>query len=992
MTTTSSRTSARAMAWAAVSLLALAWPASATAAARLTLDFNPDWRFTKSDPEGASAPAFDDRAWTRVSAPHTYNDVDTFDDFSTPGHEGEMKQWAGRTWYRKSFRLPGAFRGRKVFLEIEAARQVAEVYLNGTLLGVSKTGFIPFGFDLTSHLRFDGPNVLAVMCDNRFPAATDAPTVLASELPWNSPHWHPAHGGLYRNVKLHVTDRLHISLPLYSFLQTAGPYAYATDVSERAATVTVEVPVQNERATAEDVELQTTVLDADGRTALTLTAAGRVEAGASLTLTAAGALAAPRLWEPDYPHVYRVVNTLRTRGAVVDAAEVPLGVRTVHWDAATGFSINGRRLKLRGWGQKPTDEWPGLGAAQPDWMHDFTVALMRDAGANFVRWGHCAAGPASIAAADRRGLVTLQPGVDSEGDAVGETWKVRSAAFRDTIIYYRNHPSILIWEGGNQKTSMEHTRELRGFMDRYDPHGGRAYTHRRADPATAKALMDLVLGTEGGREVADLPVVEGEYDREESPRRVWDELSPPRFGYPEAKGQQYQLTSEEYAVHQVAQFVRKLGAWDHAGGANWIFSDTTSGGRLSCEVTRAGGEVDAARLPKEAYYACRAMWRADPQVHIIGHWTYPAGTRKTMHVVSNAEAVELLVNGRSLGRGRVSDRFHFQFPDVAWEPGEVKAVAYAGEKAIATQSKHTVGPPAALRLLPIVGPGGLRADGADIALFDVEAVDARGERCPTFEGRVDFEASGPGVWRGGYNSGKARSTNNTYLDLEAGINRVAVRATRTAGTITVRAHAAGLTPGSASVRSVPVAVRNGFATLPPAPAAVDLPAERAPLAAVDGILVQPGARRVQADTGRYATAFSYSGPGSGVRVDRDARNGERIYTDLDAAFAGLPPELAGADNVQTAQGDRLYKAVDLIEIAVKAGTTVWVAHDDALPRPTWLGGAFEPTDLSLTVNGRPMKLFRHLASKEESLTLGSNYEGEDAPAGNMYVVFVSPPR
>src|SRR4029434_1727610 len=144
------------------------------------------------------------------------------------------------------------------------------------------------------------------------------------------------------------------------------------------------------------------------------------------------------------------------------------------------------------------------------------------------------------------------------------------------------------------------------------------------------------------------PVVEGEYDREESPRRVWDEYSPPHFGYPEAKGQQYQIASEEYAAKQVAQFVRKLGAWDHAGGANWIFSDSTSCGRLTCEVARVGGEVDCVRLPKELSQPCRAMWSPSPQVHIVGHWTYPAGTRKTLYVVSNCDAVELLVNGKSL--------------------------------------------------------------------------------------------------------------------------------------------------------------------------------------------------------------------------------------------------------------------------------------------------------------------------------------------------------
>ncbi|HWY78590.1 MAG TPA: beta galactosidase jelly roll domain-containing protein, partial [Verrucomicrobiae bacterium] len=133
-----------------------------------TLNFNADWKFIKADPTNASAVDFDDFAWSTVSAPHTYNDIDTFNDWSLSNHRGEQNQWSGRTWYRKHFLVPRAWDGKKVYIEFEGVRQVVEVYLNGRLLGTSKTGFIPFGFDLTPGLRFGEQNVLAVMCDNRF--------------------------------------------------------------------------------------------------------------------------------------------------------------------------------------------------------------------------------------------------------------------------------------------------------------------------------------------------------------------------------------------------------------------------------------------------------------------------------------------------------------------------------------------------------------------------------------------------------------------------------------------------------------------------------------------------------------------------------------------------------------------------------------------------------------------------------------------------------
>jgi beta-galactosidase len=950
---------------------------------RLKLNFNPDWRFLKADPAGAASRDFNDSTWATVSAPHTFNDADTFKDWSVPGHVGETNQWSGRTWYRKSFTLPEAFKGKRVYIEFEAVRQVAEVYLNGQALGTNRTGFIPFGFDLTPYLRFGGAtNVLAVMADNRFTLETELARIAATELPWNSPHWHPAHGGIYRNVFLHVTDPLHISLPLYSTLKTTGPYIFSTDVSETSAGIHCEIPVQNGRNLPVDVTARVEILDRDGKTVLVLTDVKAVAGDAQEMFKLAGTLAAPQLWDPAYPYLYKAVCKLNSGGQTLDACDVPFGVRFVRFDAKTGFYINGHHLKLHGWGQRPTSEWPGLGAAQPDWMHYYTLALMKEAGGNFVRWGHCAGAPADITSADQLGLLVLQPGVDGEGDAKGEAWTLRAAAFRGMLVYYRNHPAIIIWEGGNQKVSREHARELRGYMDAYDPHGGRAYAHRRSDEITGE-FMDVDIGTEGGRQVPRLPVVEGEYNREESPRRVWDNFSPPNFGYPEAKGQTYQLTSEQFAVDEVEQFVSKLGNPNHCGGAKWIFSDTTSGGRVACEVTRASGEVDAARLPKEAYFVCRTMFRDDPQVHIIGHWTYPAGTKKTVYVASNGEEVELWLNGRSLGRSQASNRYLFTFPEVSWAPGDLKAVAYRKGKPISTETRHSVGAAVALRLTPILGPRGFSADGSDVALVDVEAVDDHGERCPTLQQRVDFDMAGPGVWRGGYNSGRTNSINNPFLELECGINRVAVRATRVPGTINVSARCGSLKPASVTLTSQAVVVDNGASVrlpaLPPPPSLGRPSAEESPrLAEAMG----------EAQRGRFLKVFSYSGPAGAVTVKQNAEKGEKIYADRDFVFAELPEPLKGSDWIQTANADKLYSAVDLMDLAVHTESVIYIAHDERLPRPDWLQQQFKPLDVRFAVNGQPMKVFERRVSGGESLTLGSNTDGLRLKSCNMYIVFV----
>jgi beta-galactosidase len=250
------------------------------------------------------------------------------------------------------------------------------------------------------------------------------------------------------------------------------------------------------------------------------------------------------------------------------------------------------------------------------------------------------------------------------------------------------------------------------------------------------------------------------------------------------------------------------------------------------------GKVNGVRLPKELFYVSRVMQNEQPDLHIIGHWNYPADTKKTIYVAaSHCDQVELLLNGKSLGvqtkpfpfvdtyGGRTmgsaelasgeNTGYVYAFPDVKFEPGAIKAVATKGGKVVAQQEIQTAGEPKAIKLTLHTGPNGLQADGSDVALIDVEVVDAQGRRCPTDEARVDFAVTGPVVWRGGFNAGKLNTTNNLYLDTECGINRVAIRSRLTPGTITVTATREGLNPATVKVESKPVEIVGGLMrTLP----------------------------------------------------------------------------------------------------------------------------------------------------------------------------------
>ena len=212
--------------------------------------------------------------------------------------------------------------------------------------------------------------------------------------------------------------------------------------------------------------------------------------------------------------------------------------------------------------------------------------------------------------------------------------------------------------------------------------------------------------------------------------------------------------------------------------------------------------------------SCRTRSRIS---HILGHWTYPAGNPQDRvrhrQYASGRVALERPVVAK--GGLAPKDGYVFAFPDVDWKPGTLTATALNDGKEVARQELTTVGAAKRIKLTPIVGPAGFLANGADVALIDVEVVDEQGRRCPTDDARVDFMVSGPAIWRGGYNSGKTGSTNNLYLNTECGVNRVAIRSTLQPGRIVVTATRPGLEKGAVQIEAKPVTVRDGLAELQP---------------------------------------------------------------------------------------------------------------------------------------------------------------------------------
>ncbi len=950
---------------------------------RVKYNFNPDWKFIKADPENAQDPKSSDDTWKTVSCPHTFNDVDTFDDLSHGHHDGEDNQWRGTVWYRKHFKLPASDTGKKVFIEFESVRQIADVYINGQHLGQNQTGFIPFGYDLTPHLKFGSDNIIAVKVNN------DRGDHFRKNFPlvWNHEHWHPTHGGIYRNVFLHVMNPVHITLPLYDNLKTVGTYVYAENISAKNADITVTAEVHNEYQNTKNVTLEAKIIDAENHVVKVMSVKKKIKGGQKFTFSTTTSIANPHRWYTRHPYMYTVESILKIGGKIVDSYTTPLGIRSFDFNKDTGFSNNGEYAKLHGWGQKPTNTWAGLGAALPDWLRDHTFRLMDEAGGNFIRWGHCAGSPAEVAMGDKYGFVTLMPGVSGESQDEGETWDIRIKAFKDMIVYYRNHPSIFIWEGGNWAETEAHYKEILAAIETFDPKGKRLMGNRRADVKNdSEGYVSIEIGTEGWeREYPNLPIVESEYMRDEAPRRIWDKQSPDDnfWSHPNINKNTYKLSSEDFAVRQADHWWNKMGKKSyHVGGANWVFSDGPHGGRCPTEVTRASGEVDAVRLPKEGFYALKAMWRPEPQVHVVGHWNYKEGTKKDMYVISNCETVKLYVNGKLIGTNNTpKNGYVFKFDKVQWKAGNIKVEGYLKDELKVSQTKVTAGAPVALKLTPITGPKGWQADGSDVVLIDVEVVDAKGRRCPLAKGRVDFTISGSGIWRGGYNSGKPNSTNNLYLDIEAGINRVAVRSLLKAGTVKITAKQSGIAPAEVEISSIPVVIENGLTVALPQVYEDVLKEEPMPVHTPKIPEYVPGIK----NRSKLFTKFSYTGDGKAVlRVNMHW--GKRAYTDMDINYTVIPRYLNGSEYIRVPNSDSKYWARDQLQFIAGVDMDIYVLHDDRVSRPEFLLNDYTDSGDDVKLGDVVMSVFHRMAKAGESIIMAGNSDGDTPSECRMYTV------
>ncbi|MGA2041660.1 MAG: beta-galactosidase GalB [Bryobacteraceae bacterium] len=738
------------------------------------LSFNDGWRFYKGEAPGAEKPAFDDSAWRSVRLPHDWAIEGPFDPKANP-HTGALPIF-GTGWYRKSFALPAGAKGKYFSIEFDGAMSNSKVWLNGHDLGGRPYGYIGFSLDLTPYLNFDGAaNVIAVR-------------LMPED---HSSRWYPG-AGIYRNVWLDVTAPVYVA--------HWGTYVTTPKVSDEQSSVLAKITVRNRSGKAVEAIVQTSVLDPSGimvsrnGNAVTIPAEGPHPAPMAVPTTLF--VNHTKRWDIDHPNLYTLVTEVLIDHLAVDRYTTTFGIRTIGFDKDKGFSLNGRQLKLHG--VCDHHDLGALGAAVNRRAIERQLQILKAAGVNALRTSHNPPAPEILEYCDRLGLLVM--------DEAFDMWRIHKSPndyskhfadwseddTRDMVRRDRNHPSIVLWSIGNEVPEQDHpevagwreARRLTGFFHEEDPTRPTTSAFSSWDKAIQNKLADEVdiPGFNYSpmhyeqilKEHPDWIIVATETDSCVSSRGVYHL---PMVAYEHPRSLQissYDIVAPEWAMCPDVEFSYQdkfpqvLGQFVWTG-FDYIGEPTPFWGWQDKEAndwpSRSSyfGFIDLAGFPKDRYYLYQSQWSAKPMVHLLPHWNWEGKEGQAIPVMtySNAEEVELFLNGKSLGKkARFSDPWEMpvnpkvsengkfvtkyrRIWQVPFEPGVLKAVAYEHGKQVAMDEVRTAGAPARVKLA--ADRAIIQADGDDLSFITVRIEDQHGNLCPMADNLVHFEVTGAGT-------------------------------------------------------------------------------------------------------------------------------------------------------------------------------------------------------------------------------------------------------
>ncbi|HEY1164606.1 MAG TPA: glycoside hydrolase family 2 TIM barrel-domain containing protein [Chitinophaga sp.] len=775
------------------------------------IPFDLDWRFALNDHPGAERAEFDDSKWRLLDVPHDFSIEHPFDSTSATGPAGGYA-YSGIGWYRKHFKTGADLPAKKVLVLFDGVYRNSEVWINGHYLGIRPYGYSSFYYDLTQYLNPAGKdNVIAVK-------------VNTSEQP-NS-RWYTG-SGIYRHVWLLTKDRLHVD--------QWGVFARTIEADNDKASVDVAITLRNENSADQSCTVITKFIDAAGKEAGKAVSNVKATAGQAMKIDQHIRISKPALWSVDHPTLYRLKVEVLKAGKLVDTYVSPFGIRTARFDPNTGFSLNGKHVKLKGVNLHH-DGGP-LGAAVFDCTYKRRLEILKGMGCNALRMSHNPPSPELLAYADSLGFVVIDEIFDEwmDGKTAGgyasqfANWYEKDV--ENWIRRDRNHPCVVAWSIGNE-VKEQYNKENALKITRMLMEASRQYDDTR--PFTAACNEILNVNAYGMGDLLDLVgynYQEAWYkkDHEKYPRRVI--FGSETVSYPYHIGDCWQLRSyEQWLEGQEKDYVAGEFLWtgfDYIGEAGigdvgtgcdfWKKWPTWPWRGASC------GVIDMCGFPKPAYWLRKALWNDEPIVHIAvqtdstarnrelcsfwgwpkveTHWNHDKkGDTLAVHVYTNVPEVELKLNGRSLGTRKWDLKQEaFLFWEVPYEPGKLEAIGKTADGRTVSFAVQTAGDPAGIALLP--DRKVLKANRQDLSYVAVQLLDANGLPVPFGSNDITFEVTGAGTLAAVGNGNQQSHTPLKGNRMEAwqGKCMAIIQSTDRSGKITITARSGSLPVATATL-------------------------------------------------------------------------------------------------------------------------------------------------------------------------------------------------
>lgn len=703
--------------------------------------FNDDWHFKLLENHERDRlfleSDIDLEQWENVRLPHT------------PKLEPKIvnSQWQGLCWYRKSFKLSKNLKGKQLWLKFEGAMNSAEVWVNDEKLITHQGGYLPFVVDFTNVARFEKENHVAIRLDNRDNPIT-GPKPLEI-LDFNT------YGGLYRNVWLITKAPLHITDPILEN-KTAGGGIFVTypEVSKERAKINIQVHIKNDGHNASEFIVKNVLMKGDS-TIVSVQSDNQILAkNDDKDVVAKLEVVNPQLWSPNAPNLYQLKTEVISNGQVVDQEVTRIGIKTMKF-VGQDFYLNGEKMFLRGVNRH--QEYPYVGYALSDNAQYRDAKKIKDAGFDYVRLSHYPQAPAFIDACDALGLMTIDAILGWQYFSEEETFQKHVfQTAKDLIRRDRNHASVLAWE-----VSLNESWMPEPFIDSLTAIAHNEYPTEQCFTAGWQPYgYDIYLQARQHRlqhydENLKKPYNVSEYGDWEYyamnaglNQNSWDNLL-----QEERSSRQLRSAGEARLLQQATNIQEahndNLDTPAFADGY-WVMFDYNRGYANDLE---ASGIMDVFRLPKPSYYFFQSQRDADhpfgkPIVHIANNWQKDSPL--DIRIFSNCEEVELLLNGKSLGRqkpdiNRISNNLNhppFTFQVKAFEKGTLEAKGFIDGALVASHHVQTPNAPSSIKVVVDNDHNNPEPESNDILFVHALITDEHGTIIPDFTDKVQFKVVG----------------------------------------------------------------------------------------------------------------------------------------------------------------------------------------------------------------------------------------------------------